>query len=167
MPLDFGTSVPVDDMPQDLLSAADEADAMIGDELAAMVPPFDKPIHPKVMGALTAAVAEAAAVMGFEVIPETYSEPVREMDAAVVRFLAMIDAAAKDYGQPLPVRLDELRTEQDITALTASIIELAADASFVEFLDMPAEGEDADVSVDIEVGGPGEVEEDFNFAGRL
>lgn len=166
MPLDMGASVPMD-IPDDLMAAADEADAMVEDELAALMPPFEKPVNVKVLNALAKAIAQASKVMGFEVVPEAYTEPATELEPAVVRFLAMISAAAEDYGQPLPVSLDAVRTEQDLTTITAAIMQLAKDKAFADFLDMPAEGE-ADVQVDIEVGTPeGEMDEDFDFASRM
>ncbi len=168
MPLDMGASVPMD-MPDDLMAAADEADAMVEDELSALMPPFEKPINVKVLNALAKAIAQASKVMGFEVVPETYTEPATELEPAVVRFLAMISAAAEDFGKPLPVSLDAVRTEQDLTTITAAIMQLAKDKAFADFLDMPAAGEDdADVQVDIEVGTPeGDMDEDFDFASRM
>ena len=166
MPLDYGASVP-DDMPEDLLMAAQSADEAIGDELAALIPPFEKPINIKVMDALAKAVASAAKVMGMDIVPEKYTEPVTEFEPDLVRFLAMLGAAAEDYGKPLPPP-DSLRTEQDITALTAAIMELAKDKGFVEFLDMPAdEGEGPEVEVNIEAPMPGGGMEDFDFASRM
>jgi hypothetical protein len=168
MPIDYGASVPMNDVPEDLLAAAQETDAAIGDELAALIPPFEKPINIKVMDALAKAVASAAKVMGMDIVPEKYTEPVTEFEPDLVRFLAMLGAAAEDYGKPLPPP-DSLRTEQDITALTAAIMELAKDKGFVEFLDMPAEGEDEgpEVEVNIEAPMPGGGMEDFDFASRM
>jgi len=168
MPIDYGAAMPAtDNMPQDLMDAATEADDIVGAELAALVPPFEKPINVKVMNALAKAVADVAAVMGMDIIPDTYTEPVMELEPDVVRFLAMIDAAAEDYGKPLPVRLDQLRSESDLTALTAGMMQLAADADFEAFLDMPT-GDEPDVAIDVEVAGPeGVAEEDFDFSSRM
>ena len=168
MPLDYGPSMPSAGMPPDLMEAAQDADAMIGSELAALVPAFDKPINTKVMNALAKAIADVGRVMGMDIVPDTYSEPVMELEPDVVRFLAMASAAAEDYGKPLPIELDQLRTEADLTTLTAALIQLAKDSKFEEFLDMPAEGEEADVSVSVEVMPEEEEEaEAFDFASRM
>ena len=164
MPIDYGAAMPApDDMPQDLLDAAADADDIVGAELAALVPEFEKPINPKVMNALAKAIADVATVMGMDIQPDEYIEPVTELEPDVVRFLAMIDAAAQDYGKPLPVRLDALRTEGDLTALTAAMMQLADDQDFVAFLDMPFDEEE----VDVESAGPEVPAEDFDFQARL
>jgi hypothetical protein len=162
----------VDNMPPDLMEAAQEADDIVGAELAALVPAFEKPVNVKVMNALAKAIADVGRVMGMDIQPDTYTEPVMEMEPDVVRFLAMIDATAEDYGKPLPVSLDALRTEADLTALTAAMMELAKDKDFEAFLDMPtgAEGDEPDVAIDVEVAGPDrgmEMEEDFDFSSRM
>lgn len=100
--------------------------------------------------------------MGMDIQPDEYIEPVTEMEPDVVRFLAMIDAAAQDYGKPLPVRLDALRTEGDLTALTAAMMQLSDDQDFVAFLDMPFDEEEVDVEIAPEVPA-----EDFDFQARL
>jgi hypothetical protein len=168
MPLDM--KMPDTDIPPDLLAAAEETDAMIGDELAALIPPFEKPINVRVMDSLAKAIVAAGKVMGMEIVPDKYTEPVTELDPDLVRFIAMLGAAAEDYGKPLPSP-DELRTEQDLTRLTAAIMELTKDPEFSEFLDMPADGGDEDVDVDINIEAPmpggGAMEEDFDFASRM
>jgi len=167
MPIEYGTAVPTDDIPADLLAAAEESDAMIEGELAGMMKPFDRPISPKVMNALAKAIAAGAATMGFEVIPDRYTEPVSELEPSVVRMLGMLAAAAEDYGKPLPVAIDAIATEQDLTAITAALTELARDKDFVAFLDVPVEDADAEggVAIGIEVSPEGG--EDFDFASRM
>lgn len=161
MPIDYGASVP--DMPEDLREASMETDEMVGEELASLIPPFEKPVNIKVMDALAKAVADAAKVMGMDLVVEKYTEPVTELDPDLVRFLAMLGAAAEDYGQPLPPP-DSLRTEQDLTNLTAAIIELTRDKGFSDFLDME---EEPGTEVEIEVKTEGEPEEEFDFASRM
>ena len=140
-----------------------ETDEMVGEELASLIPPFEKPVNIKVMDALAKAVADAAKVMGMDLVVEKYTEPVTELDPDLVRFLAMLGAAAEDYGQPLPPP-DSLRTEQDLTNLTAAIIELTRDKGFSDFLDME---EEPGTEVEIEVKTEGEPEEEFDFASRM
>lgn len=171
MPLDYGATVPTDDIPADLLAAAEESEGMVEDELAGMVEPFDRPVSPKVMNALAKAIAAGAKVMGFEVVPDRYTEPVAELEPAVVRMLGMLAAAASDYGKPFPVDVGDIRTEQDLTAITAAILELSKDKDFSAFLDVPADDAEpeANVAIGIEVSEPdGEDEmEDFDFASRM
>ena len=167
MPIEYGPSTPMNnDIPEDLLMAANEADAMIGDELASLMPPFEKPINVKVLDALAKATASVAKVMGMDVVPEKYTEPTTELDPDLVRFLAMIEAAATDYGVSLPVPLSEIRDEAGLTSLTAFLTELARDKDFKEFLDMPAPEEEGEVEISVEAPMPGGGEE-FDFASRM
>lgn len=125
------------DMPEDLMMAAQATDDVLGDELSALIPPFAKPVGPKVMNALAKAVQAAAAVMGMEVAPDTYTAPVDELEPDLVRFLSMFEAAADDYGKPFPIPLAEVGDEAALTALTAHLMVLAKDSGFSDFLDMP------------------------------
>ncbi len=169
MPIDYGpSSPPMDDMPEDLLMASQSADDMIGDELASMVQPFDRPVNVKVMNALAKGIAAAAKVMGMDIVPEKYTEPVMELEPDVVRFLAMMDAASADFGRPFPIALDAIRDESAITAITAHLMDLASDKDFEAFLDMDeAEAPEADVEINIEAPMPGGGDEDFDFASRM
>ena len=168
MPFDYGASAPVDAMPDDLRESTEAADAMIGDELAALIPPFEKPINAKVMTALGKAVADAAKLMGMDVEAEKYTAPVAEMDPDLVRFLSMVGAAADDYGSPIPAP-DTLKGDTDITALTAAIIELVSDPGFAEFLDMEiAEDEAGEGGEDSSpVEEPAADDEEFDFSARM
>ena len=85
MPLVIATEAP-QGMPADLAALAEEQDAVIGDEMAALVPRPERPYSAKVYTALAKAIAKAAKVMGLDLTPETYSGPVEEMDADVARF---------------------------------------------------------------------------------
>jgi hypothetical protein len=168
MPISYGPSVPVDDIPADLLAATEATDEMLGDELAALIPPFESPIGPKVMNALAKAVADAAKVMGMDIVPEKYTAPTTEFEPDLVRFLTMLGAASTDYGKPIPSP-DTLVDEAGITALTAAIIELAADDGFNEFLDMPSDEAPDETFVEetvTEAPTPGG-SEDFDFASRM
>ena len=128
MPIDYGPTTPMDDMPEDLMMAAETSDDMIGDELASMVQPFERPVNPKVMNGLAKGIAAAAKVMGMDIVPEQY------------------------------------------TAITAHLMDLAADKDFEAFLDMDeADAPEADVEINIEapMPGGGEMDEDFDFASRM
>ena len=139
-------------MDPGLMEAAEETDAVIGEELAGKVRPFDKPVAPK--------------VMGMELQPEKYTEAVTELDPDLVRFVSMLEAAAGDYGAPFPVAVVDLKDSAGLTALTAHLMALAKDKGFSEFLDMPApemEGEGMEMEMDTEEGGG----EEFDFAARM
>lgn len=171
MPLEYGATVPTGDIPADLLAAAEESEAMVEDGLAEMMEPFDRPVSPKVMNALAKALAAGAKVMGFEVVPDRYTEAVTELEPAAIRLLGMIAAAAEDFGKPFPVDVGDIRTEQDLTAITAAIIELAKNKDFAAFLDIPSDDAEpeANVAIGIEVSEPGGEDEmeDFDFASRM
>jgi hypothetical protein len=150
MPLSPGPSVPMD-MPPDLAAAATASDDMIGGELGALIPPPEKPYNPRVMTSLANAIAEVMSAMGVEMTPEPYTGPVAQFGEDEARFLTMIEAAAADYGQPLPVGVAELKGDAELTTLTAALSQLAQDAEFIAFLDEGAEPEpmaEEEVAVD-------------------
>jgi len=156
---------PPADIPADLAAVAMDSDAVIEDELAGLIPAPDSPYNARVLTALAKAISDAAKVMGLDLEPITYSEPEVRLEPEVVRMLAMLAAAADDYGQPFPVTLEQIKGDRELTAITAHLLKLAKDKGFADFLDMPSEGE---VEVEIKAG-PAEVEvaEDFDFAGRM
>jgi len=155
------------EIPEDLRDASMEADATIGDELSALLPPFERPISPKVMTALAGAVASVAKVMGVDVVPEKYTEPTTELDPDLVRLMAMIEAAAADWGSPLPMTLPEIENEAGITTLTAALTELAKDEGFIEFLDMGEETETEDMEEEAEGLEEENRQMEFDFASRM
>ena len=190
MPLSIGPSVPPKgNMPPDLEAASASSDAMIGDQLAGLIPPPDRPFNPKVVSALAVALAKVMSVMGVEMTPEPYSGPVASLPPDEARYLAMIEAAAADYGKPLPVALSEIKGDSELTMLTAYLGELATDPEFDAYLNEDM-GEGVDegmdegvdeapqVEVNVEAGGEDEEEpkpkgkgkgkggDDF-FAGRM
>ena len=170
MPFEPGPSVPIPDAA--LAATAADADAMMGEALAELVPRPMKPYNAKVVDALGKALAEVLALFDMAVEPETYNAPVEALDPDLVRFLAMVSAAADDYGRPLPIRLEEMRDEAALTRVTAALKELAADEEFRAFLDGPEEPV-SETEVAVEVTAPGmkmveEVEEEeFDFARRM
>ena len=166
MPFDPGPSVP--DMA--LADAAADSDALMGDALMGIVPPPMKPYNGKVVDALAKALAEVLALFDMAVEPETYTGPVEALDPDLVRFLAMVSTAAEDYGQPLPIRLEEMRDEASLTRTTAALTQLANDADFAAFLEAPDEPM-TETQVEVEVTAPGvdviEEEEEFDFSQRM
>ncbi len=162
-------AAPPQGMPADLAAIAEEQDALIGQEMAGLVPVPDRPYSAKVYTALTKAISKAAEVMGLDLTPERYTEDVAEMDADVARFLAMMATAAADYGRPFPVELEDIKGDAELTAITAALTQLAADKGFAEFLDAPVEEEvieeEAVIMPDGEI--EEEEEEEFDFAKRM
>jgi hypothetical protein len=168
MPLVIATEAP-QGMPADLAAIAEQQDALIGEEMADLVPRPERPYSAKVYSALTKAIAAAAKVMGLDLTPESYSGPVEAMDADVARFLSMMAAAADDYGKPFPVELSDIKGDAELTAITAALLQLSKDKGFAEFLDAPAEPEE--VTEETTIMPDGEVEEEeeeeFDFAKRM
>ena len=168
MPLVIATEAP-QGMPADLAAIAEQQDALIGEEMADLVPRPERPYSAKVYSALTKAIAAAAKVMGLDLTPESYSGPVEAMDADVARFLSMMAAAADDYGRPFPVELSDIKGDAELTAITAALLQLSKDKGFAEFLDAPAEPEEVTEETTIMPDGEVEEEEDeeFDFAKRM
>ena len=134
--------------PLELMEVADERDAMIDDQVEAIIPPAEQPFNVKVLSALADAIATIASMMGMDVEVESYQEPTTRLDPDVARFLFMMDKAAKDYGKPLPIALDAIKGDNELTTITAHLRRLATDDEFKEFL----RGEDrGDVDVEVEV----------------
>ena len=164
MPVNYD---PPSDMPRELRDLADRQDERIGEEVSELIPPPESPYNVKTLNQLAKAVEAVARVMGIQVDAEEYNEPQARLDTDLARFLMMIATAADDYGQPLPVRLTELRGDRELTAIAAHLLQLAKDEEFEAFLDQPIEEVDLEVraapdSMDFEVE-----EEDFDFASRM
>lgn len=165
MPLKFGAKMK--DVPADLMNAAGKADEAVGAELSALVPAPEKPYSPKVVQALATAVAKLLSQVGIEGVEvEAYTAPVPQLDPDDVRFLAMLAQMAADYGQPLPVSLDSIRGDNELTAITAHLSGLASDPGFKAFLDEDqamaedlAGGMGPDEELDAAMEGEGEGEE--------
>jgi hypothetical protein len=157
-------------MPDDLRMAAEASDAEVAMNLAGLIPTPDKPYSPKVVTALAQAIAAAAKIMGLDLKPSPYTEPVAELEPDMVRFLAMMDAAAKDYGSPLPIALDAIKGDRELTVITAALMQLAKDRDFKDFLNMPIEeeeGPETEVEVKVKPGMKEEDEEEYDFASRM
>lgn len=135
MPLEVMTK-----LPSELSAAARGGDEMVGMEIAAKVPKPDRPYSPKVVKALAEtlkAVLEAIGIEGVEV--EDYAGPVAELEPDDVRFLAMVAAMAQDYGKPIPVELQDIKGDKELTVITAHLKGLAADPRFKAFLEVDQE----------------------------
>ena len=154
-------------MPADLAAIAEEQDAVIGEEMADLVPRPERPYSAKVYTALTRAIAAAAKVMGLDLTPEDYSGPVEAMDADVARFLSMMAAAADDYGKPFPVELSDIKGDRELTAITAALLQLSKDRKFAEFLDAPSEPDEVMEETIMEPDGEDEDIEEFDFSKRM
>ena len=150
-------------MPVELMALSEESDDALSEGLIALIPAPERPYNPKVVSALSNAVASAAKLMGVDVMAETYLKPVTELDPDLVRFLAMITKAADDFGQPLPVRLEDIKGDAELTALTAGLIKLARDRDFKAFLAEEAPEPEMEQTEEVE----SENAEPFNFASRM
>jgi hypothetical protein len=146
-------------LPPDLAAAAGAADAAVGDVVAGLIPKPERPYSPRVATSLAAAIAAVMAAMGVEMTPQPYTGPVEEFGPDEARFLAMLEAAAADYGKPLPIALADIKGDAELTAITAALQQLAKDQAFVAFLDEGAdEGEDEnpegpEVEIEVKTGG--------------
>lgn len=156
------------DMPAELADLAEAQDDLIAAEAADLIPPPSSPFNAKVLTSLSKALAAVAKVMGLDLTPESYSEPEARLAPEVARFLMMMAAAAEDYGQPLPVALDAIKGDKELTAITAHLMRLAKDKDFAAFLDAPVEDERTEVKIEVKPDGMEvEEEEDFDFASRM
>lgn len=153
-------------MPAEMADLAAAQDNLIADEAADLIPPPSSPFNAKVLTALSKALASVGKAMGLDLTPESYSEPEARLAPEVARFLMMMAAAAEDYGQPLPVALDAIKGDKELTAITAHLMRLAKDKDFSAFLDAPADEERAEVRIEVSPDGM-EEEEDFDFSSRM
>jgi hypothetical protein len=158
------------DAPPALLEVADERDALVDEQVDAIIPPAEQPFNVKVLDALADVIGALSGLMGIEVEVERYTEPTTTLDPDVARFLFMLDKAAADYGKPLPIKLDAIKGDNELTTITAHLKRLAADAAFKDFL-MGEDDEEDDVDVEVEVkraGGDRAMREsDELFMGRM
>ena len=165
MPLNYSPpAIP----PQFEELAASEAD-IVGESLAVVVPVPEKPYKAAVMTGLGRAISQVAKLLGLDLGEGEYTEDVDAMDPEMVRFLAVLSQAAEEYGAPLPVALEDIRGDQELTAITAALMALAQDRDFRDFLaqvepdeeaptELPDEEDEEDEEVEVEA---------FDFAGRM
>ena len=150
--------------PAEIMEVADERDGLIDEQIDGIIPPAETPYNVKVLNALAEAIGSIAKMMGVEVEVESYGEPTTTLDPDVARFLFMIDQAASDYGQPLPVKLSDIKGDAELTTITAHLKKLLSDDGFKDFLMGEDEG---DMKVEVEVErGPRDEQEDL-FMSRM
>jgi hypothetical protein len=153
---------------RDLMAAASDSDALIGDSLAGTIPPPSRPFHPKVAQSLADAVSAMSGPLGAELETMQFDGPVEALPPDLVRLVAMVAEAAADYGQPLPVELGDLTDDNKLMLVTAAIQALVDDEEFTAFLaeDIDTEEDDAEAIEPVEPVNPAEQLE-FDFASRL
>jgi len=140
-------------VPPEILAAAKKRDEVFGAALADSVPTPMKPYNAKAVTALAKAISEVARLFGLRIEPKPYTAPLDRLTPDLARVIAMITAAAKEYGQPLPVELKELRGDTELTALTAAISTLAKDTEFRDFLNKSTpEEKKAGVEIEVKIG---------------
>lgn len=163
MPVDYGASRPV--LPPQFEELAASEDDIVGESLAVVVPVPDKPYKASVMSGLARAVTQVATLLGLDLGEGEYEEDVDVMDPEMIRFLAVLSQAAEEYGSPLPVKLEDIRGDQELTAITAALMSLARDRDFRDFL---AQVEpDEEMPTDLPDEEDVEVVEDFDFSTRM
>lgn len=166
MPLDIGASRAP--LPPEFEELAGQEDEIIGETLMVVVPPPDKPYSKKVLTGLAMAIAEVAGMMGLDLGAGEYDGPTEAMDPKMVRFLAMIGAAADEYGKPLPVALEDIKGDRELTAITAAIKGLLSDPEFQAFLEQEIPDAEPDTELPDMGGEDEDVEvEEFDFAARM
>lgn len=166
MPLDIGASRAP--LPPEFEELAGQEDEIIGETLMVVVPPPDKPYSKRVLTGLAMAIAEVAGMMGLDLGAGEYDGPTEAMDPEMVRFLAMIGAAADEYGKPLPVALEDIKGDRELTAITAAIKGLLSDPEFQAFLEQEIPDAEPDTELPDMGGEDEDVEvEEFDFAARM
>tara|TARA_R100001510_G_C7580020_1_gene153361 strand:+ start:167 stop:634 length:468 start_codon:yes stop_codon:yes gene_type:complete len=153
-------------MPESLRKETDRTDERIGMEVRDLIPAPDSPYNVKTLNQLAKAVVGVARLMGVEVEAEEYNEPEARIDGDLARFLAMIATAAEDYGQPLPVALEDIKGDRELTAIAAHLMRLSKDKDFEAFLMEPIASVDLSVSASPD-GMEMREEETFDFASRM
>lgn len=119
----------------DVLIIAEQADDMIGDTLASLIPRPEKPYKASTVSALAEAIRKVVALMDRELDARPYTAPVDELDPDLVRYLAATLEAAEDYGQPSPISPDAIRGDNELIVITEHLMKLSRDRDFRDFLD--------------------------------
>jgi|TARA_R100000482_G_scaffold50393_1_gene17895 hypothetical protein len=169
MPVDFGAARP--SLPPQFEELADSEADIVGESLAIVVPVPEKPYKAAVMTGLGRAITQVAKLLGLDLGEGEYTEDVDAMDPEMVRFLAVLSQAAEEYGAPLPVKLEDIRGDSELTAITAALMSLANDRDFRDFLAQVEPDEEAPTELpdmDMDMDGEMDVEvEEFDFATRM
>jgi len=164
MPVDFGAARP--SLPPEFEELATSEDEIIGESMAVVVPVPEKPYKAQVVTALGRAIVQAAQLLGLDLGEGEYTEDVPALDPEMVRFLAVLSSAAEEYGAPLPVALEDIKGDRELTALTAAIMALSKDRDFRDFLSQPMAEEEAPTELPEDEDEEMEVES-FDFATRM
>jgi hypothetical protein len=160
--------MPLKPMPPEAEAAAMDADTALGDALAIVA--SERPFSPKVVNPLVKVVTELAKLFGAELRIEPYTEPVEALEGEVARYLGMIEKAALDYGFALPIAIQDIRQDGDLTSLTAALMSLVKDPEFKRFLkEEQPEPEEVteEVEVEEEIPGEGAMDADALFRSRM
>ena len=123
--------------PEDsaMIVIAERSDDAIGDMLQDLIPKPERPYKGSTVTALADAVRKIVALMDRELEARPYPEPVPELDADLLRYLAATLAAAEDYGKPSPVKPEEIRGDNELIVITQHLLQLAKDRDFRDFLE--------------------------------
>jgi len=164
MPIQFGAARPA--LPPQFEELAASEDDIVGESLAVVVPVPERPYKAAVMTGLARAITQVATLLGLDLGEGEYTEDVEAMDPEMIRFLAVLSQAADEYGAPLPVKLEDIRGDQELTAITAALMALARDRDFRDFLAQVEPDEEAPTELpdeDEEM----EMVEEFDFSRRM
>jgi hypothetical protein len=148
-------------MPTDLALAAEQNDDALATGLASAIPMPVRPYKAAVVVALAKALADLTKLMGappMEDMAPKGKEDLEELPLDMVRLLGMAMKAAEDYGQPLPVSLEAIRSDSDLTMLAAAITELVKDRDFRDWLkeDAPEPEAEEEMEGEMEEAPPGD-----------
>ena len=118
-----------------LVVIAEQQDDLIADTLSDLIPKPRKPYRGTVVTALADAVRDVVALMDRDLEARPYRGRVEQLDGDLVRFMAAALEAAEEYGQPSPVKPDEVRSDNELIVITEHLRKLATDKRFEDFLD--------------------------------
>lgn len=151
-------------LPRDLKTVATKSNEKVGKGLAEAIPVPDEPFDRRVYTGFAKALAGVLKRMGLKVEVSSYDKDIREVGPDEARALAMVSAAARDYGEPLPVAMEDLDGDTAMATLAGALTALAGDRDFQDWLKEDEEEEEVE-----EVEEEEDVDDtaDFNFAGRL
>ena len=119
----------------DVVIIAEQSDDMIGDMFAELIPRPERPYKGSTVTALADAIRKVVALMDRELEARPYDAPVDELDPDLVRYLMATLEAAEDYGQPSPIKPEDIRGDNELIVMTEHLLRLARDRDFRDFLD--------------------------------
>jgi hypothetical protein len=115
-------------MPSDLMTEAKAVDANLAGQFASKMRGPVTPYAKRSVEVLNKALNGLLTVLG---APLVQGEP---QLPDVARALAMVAKAAADYGQPLPVDIENLRSDNELIALASALTMLGKDKDFARWL---------------------------------